>query len=59
MPIYKIAIWEEQSGVFEVKAKNKREAEKIVEEVDQFGIDEIAKRYEFKIMHREVNLLNN
>jgi len=58
MKKYTISIWEEQSGYFTVEAKSKKEAEKIIfNKVNGAGIDEVSKKYNFDVMHREVNLL--
>jgi hypothetical protein len=58
MKLYKVGIYEEQGGYFIIKAKSQKEAEKIIyNKVNGAGIDEISKKYDFDIKHREVDIV--
>ena len=55
---FKVTIWEEQSGDFVVEAKDQQEAESLMlARVEEVGIDELAKDFNFEVKHRNVEVI--
>jgi len=58
MEKFKVGVWEEQSGYIYVEAKDKKQAEKIAEELlHNYGIDEFPSGLEYNVQHRAVEVL--